>query len=121
MPRKRTYPKTVEIDFDAVKPIIEKAMEKPGDMVEMSRAVGALILGQVMGWKVLRIALSRNTYAKYEKLLDIKFKDVCLAETPYTARSIGYSFIQDMTDFWDAIRRGSVPPEDRKMITDSSS
>ena len=49
-----------------------------------------LRMGHHFGWKVLYIIHSRVTIRKYEKILDIKIRDIFAETGPSSYRSLGY-------------------------------
>lgn len=82
-----------------------------GDGVVLQNALGALLLGRVYGWRVLRVALTGTTYAKYQRILELDFKEWCDAETRYTSRHRGYQMVGKLDDFWKIIRGDLPKPE----------
>lgn len=68
-------------------------------------AIGALMAGRIYGWRVLRIVLSSASYGKYQRALGVEFKDILPEETEYSRKSVAYSIVKKMGNFWDAVRR----------------
>jgi hypothetical protein len=70
----------------------------------LESALGALVLGQYFGWRVLKIMHNPSTYRRYETVLGVKFKDVCPEITETGKRkSIGYAITQKLGSFWAVI------------------
>lgn len=88
------------------------AAQYKGDSAVLFSAVGALFVGRLYGWKVLRVFLSSATYAKYQKILGIQFRDVMLPETELSERAFAYRIYKRVAatvkDFWHAIK---IPSE----------
>jgi hypothetical protein len=79
-----------------------------GDGTHLQAALGALLIGKVYGWRVLRVCYTGATYTKYQRTLELDFKDWCDAETPYTSRHRGYQVVGKLSDFWKIVR-GDIP------------
>lgn len=88
--------------------IIEKASEQySGDVTILESAIGALIIGRMYGWRVLRLVHGSSSYARYERILAIKFKDVCLERTELSKKSLALKVADAVGDFW-AVARGTI-------------
>lgn len=57
--------------------ILQHLREYRGIGTTMESALGALIIGQYFGWRVLKLLHNPATYRKYEKVLGVEFKKVC--------------------------------------------
>lgn len=84
------------------------AFEFKGHLPSLETAIGAMYGGQIYGWKVLRIIHGSNAYAKYEKILGIKFKDVCPERGVLAERSVGLRIADAAGGFWK-VATGKVP------------
>jgi hypothetical protein len=82
-----------------------------GDGPVLQAALGALLLGRVYGWRVLRVAYSSATYAKYQRLLQVDFKQWCEPTTEFTHRHRGYEMIGKLDNFWKIIKSEVPQPE----------
>lgn len=84
-------------------------------------AIGALMAGRIYGWRVLRILLSGASYSKYQKILQVEFKEILPEETEYSRKSVAYKIVTKMGNFWDAVRRMSsaeIETKKRRLIED---
>ena len=82
----------------------------------LESALGALIMGQYFGWRVLKILHNPLTYRRYEKILGIKFQDVCPETTGYSeTKSVGYAITKKLGSFW-AVVMGKRKVEDKGLI-----
>ncbi len=75
-----------------------------GNAQELASAIGALNVGMLYGWKVVRVIYSPTTYGKYQRVLGFSFKDWCPAETELAKRARGYQFALKVEKFWGLVR-----------------
>jgi hypothetical protein len=75
-----------------------------GDLTDLADAVGALNLGKVYGWKVLRIIYSPVTYRKYQKILGLDFKEVLEDKTDFSERNRGYKIALELNKYWEIVQ-----------------
>lgn len=88
--------------------VIEKASEEySGDVTVLESAIGALIIGRTYGWRVLRLVHGSNSYTKYERILQIKFKDSCPERTELSKKSLALRVADTVGDFW-SVARGTI-------------
>lgn len=96
-------------DFDSH---IQQTIENyQGDAVILGNALGALVLGRYVGWRVLRIVYSSPTYSKYQKILGVNFKDVLRERDFLSKKSLGLAIIDRLGGFWDFVRQAAGPSE----------
>jgi hypothetical protein len=96
-------------------PIVKKALDEySGDFTVLESAIGAYFLGMMIGWKPLVIVHSPKTIKRYEKILNISFKDAMPIENGLSDRSNGYSFAIKLSNFW-AATTGNASVEGRKV------
>ena len=90
--------------------VIEKAStEYSGDLTILESAIGALIIGRTYGWKVLRLMHGGSAYARYQRILQIKFRDTCPERTELSKKSVSLKIVDEVKDFWgvaDGVLRG---------------
>lgn len=101
-------------------PRLEKAIKKlseeyVGDLGVLESAVGAVLIAQLYGWKVLRMCHGSNAYAKYERMLGIKFKDECPETTKLSRKSLGLWAAERINDFW-AVVKGAQPGRSKEIV-----
>lgn len=99
--------------------ILKKMGEFRGLGTTLESALGALLIGQYFGWRVLKLIHNPSTYRKYEKILGVDFKDSCPEHTPMGEfRSVGYAITKKLESFWSVVMgRRKVP--DKGFISDS--
>jgi hypothetical protein len=84
--------------------ILKNMREFSGIGTTIESALGALIMGQYYGWRVLKLMHNPATYRKYEKVLGVQFKDVCLEITELgKKKSIGYAITEKLESFWAVV------------------
>ena len=96
-------------DFDSH---IQRTVENyQGDATVLGNALGALVLGRYVGWRVLRVVYSSNSYSKYQKILGIQFRDVLRERDIYAKKSLGLSILDEVGGFWDFCRSSAGSAE----------
>lgn len=89
-----------------------------GDLRELENALGFMFIGYYYGWKVLHILHGKKTVRKYEAMLGISIKEEFEQTGPYANKSIGWQFIQKVSNFWKVINGeidSPVDPDKRSM------
>ncbi|SKA94989.1 hypothetical protein SAMN02745130_03713 [Thiothrix eikelboomii] len=99
------------VDKETEEAILQKMREFQGVATTLESALGALVVGQYFGWRVLKLLHTPATYRRYEKVLGIKFQDVCPEITEMgRKKSIGYAITEKLGSFWAVIMgRKKVP------------
>lgn len=89
-----------------------------GDSSVLFSAIGALMVGRTYGWRVLRIVTSHASYTKYQRILEIDFKEVLPPETKYSERSLGYAIVTKLNNFWEVVRgHAKVDAKEKRKFT----
>jgi hypothetical protein len=86
----------------------EQIRDYEGDLTQLERAIGALIVGRQFGWKVLLLVHDRKTIAKYGEMLKVDFKEVLPATGKFANKSLGWAAAQKVASFWKAVK-GEYP------------
>lgn len=96
--------------FDFDKHIENTIDNYQGDGNALAHAIGYLVLGRYVGWRVIRIICSKDTCAKHQKILGIDFKEVLPERGHFARKSRALSFLDKAGGFWDYVRRsGPIP------------
>lgn len=82
-----------------------------GDMGEFESAVGALVIGRHLGWRVLLLVHDRRTIAKYEKILGIDFREALEEVGPWAHKSIAWNVVNKAKSLYWKVVRGEHPLE----------
>lgn len=99
--------------------ILDKMKNFKGLVTTLEAAVGALVIGQQFGWRVLKMIHNPSTYRKYEQLLGIRFEEVCPERTPYSKRSLGLRVADKFESFW-AVATGKKKVENKGVVVSQS-
>lgn len=86
--------------------IINRAVDKfHGDSSQLESAIGALIVGQHVGWKVMMLLHSRSTLKSYSKILGVPDIRKLMEDTgPLSHRSLAWRVVEGTKDFWKVVR-----------------
>jgi len=100
------------LDEETEQTILKQMREFRGIGTTLESALGALVLGQYFGWRVLKLLHNPATYRSYEKALGIEFKNVCPEITELgKQKSIGYAITEKLGSFWAVIMGKRKVPE----------
>lgn len=86
-----------------------------GGADELEGAIGMLMLGRHLGWRVLVLIHSKKTIIKYEQILGIKVREEFPEEGPDVDRSIGYALAKKLSNFWKAVS-GEEKIENKRLL-----
>lgn len=78
--------------------------EFKGDMGHLSGAIGAVYIGRLYGWRVLRIITAHPVYTRHQRVLGLDFKDVLPETTDLSERSLGYKMAKGLNKFWEIVK-----------------
>lgn len=77
--------------------------EFKGHVSTIETAIGAIVIGQRYGWRVLRMVHSANTMKKYEAAIGLSYEDICPEVTDLSERNIGYRVSKAIGKYWDIV------------------
>jgi len=104
--------KLLVLDEETEQVILQQMREFRGIGTTLESALGALVLGQYFGWRVLKLLHNPATYRRYEKALGIEFKNVCPEITELgKKKSIGYAITEKLGSFWAVVMGKRKVPE----------
>ena len=90
---------------DELKSQLENAVKNfQGNGTTLESALGAVLMGQMFGWRVLKMIHNPTTYRKYEKILGLKFRDISKEETALSKRNVGMKAADKLKAFWEVVR-----------------
>jgi hypothetical protein len=96
--------KLLVLDEETEQIILQHIRDFRGLGTTIESALGALVVGQYFGWRVLKLMHNPATYRKYEKALGVEFKDVCPEITELgKKKSIGYAITEKLESFWAVV------------------
>lgn len=74
-----------------------------GHASTVETAIGAIVFGQLYGWRVLRMVHSANTLKKYEAAIGLSYEDICPETTELSERNIGFRASRAIGKYWDIV------------------
>ena len=86
-----------------------------GQADKLEAALGALILGYQVGWRVLYVIHNKRTIRQFESILGINFREFFPEEGPVCDRSIGYKAAKHLEKFWQVVS-GDIKVEGKREI-----
>ena len=90
------------------KQIIDTSLEAvdrfKGNVTELEAAIGTLVVGKRVGWKVLYLIHDKKTLRKYEQYLGLTFREVLPEVGPKAEKSVAWVALEGITNFWKAVK-----------------
>jgi hypothetical protein len=86
-----------------------------GQFEELENALGMMVVGRLMGWKVLVLIHNKRTIRKYEEILGIDVRKEFPPEGPLSYKSLAYDFIQKAGAFWKGVSGDIKIPKRRTL------
>lgn len=119
-PRKRRHvPPLSPEDAQKLSKIVDQAAtEFSGQFDELESALGMLMVGRLVGWKVLVLIHNKRTIRNYEKILGINIREFFPETGPLSDKSIAYVVADKLGNFWKAVS-GEFKIENRRELADS--
>ena len=120
-PRKPIHisPLTAKQAQDLIKQVEEATIKFTGHFEELESALGMLLVGRLIGWKVLVLIHNKRTIRKYEEILGgISIREAFPAEGPLAHKSVALELAKKLGNFWKAVS-GETKIEDRRELTQS--
>jgi hypothetical protein len=97
-----------------------------GNFDILESALGALIIGRVVGWRVLKLLHSARAFRRYEKILGLEFQgkfpwsldeDVMPERGPYRNKSVAFKVTEKLGNFWEVANAGrDVPKKEADLL-----
>lgn len=96
--------------------IINNASDKfIGNFDELENAIGMLMIGRLVGWRVLALLHNKRSIRKYEEILNINVRERFPEEGPLAAKSLGYKAALAIGNFWKVVSGDKQVPNRREM------
>lgn len=97
--------------------IINKASDKfVGQFDELENAIGMLMIGRLVGWRVLALLHNKRTIRKYEEILGINIREMFPEVGPIASKSLGYKAALAIGNFWKVVS-GDEKIENRREMS----
>ncbi len=86
--------------------VIDRAVDNfHGNLDDLERAIGMLMVGRQYGWRVVFLIHSQSTVRKYLKILGLKHLRDVLPEVGVLAhRSTAWRLVEGTENFWKVVR-----------------
>lgn len=84
-----------------------------GQFDELEAAIGMLMVGRLVGWKVLVLIHNKRTIRKYEEILGINVREFFPEVGPLAEKSLAFRAAKQIGSFWKAVS-GEVKVEGRR-------
>ena len=115
-PGKRLPPVTPEEAKRLIDIVDEAIYGFEGNVDHLETAIGMLLVGRRVGWKVLLLVHNKRTIRKYEEILGIDIRKFLPEETKHSDRSFAFQAVQTLGNFWKAVS-GDVSIPDRRELS----
>lgn len=104
---------------DLAKKIVHVTANFTGQLDDLYSAIGLIVVGRLLGWRVVRLVAPRRLWVVTNKLFGDPKK--LMQERGYLYyKSIGCKIVDDIGGYWDFISgaksRDSLPMEERKKV-----
>ncbi len=86
-----------------------------GQFDELESALGMLMMGRLVGWKVIVLIHNKRTIRKYEEILGISIREEFEPEGPLAHKSLGLKIATELGNFWKAVS-GETKIEERREL-----
>ena len=95
--------------------IVNDAIDRfSGPFDELEKALGMLIIGDYVGWKVLVLIHSKSTLKKYEAILGVSVREFFPEVGQIAERSNGYRLAMQVNKFWKVVSGDESVPDRRE-------
>jgi hypothetical protein len=84
-----------------------------GQLDDLYKAVGMLVVGRLFGWRVMRLVASRSVWSKASKLFGDP-KQLMEPEGRLAYKSCGLNAIKTVSEYWDVINGVEKIPKEEK-------
>jgi len=79
-----------------------------GDTRKLSNAIGYVMIGRRLGWKVMLLMHDRKSIKLYEQILGIDSRQEFPEYGPLAEKSVAYRALKKVSNFWKAVK-GEIP------------
>jgi len=106
-----------EITDSELVELIDKAIKRfTGSSETLASAIGYLMIGRNVGWRVLYFMHSQNTVRKYEKILGIRTEDYMQEIGPLAKKAVAWNALQKVSNYWRAVRGEIAGVKSKELI-----
>jgi hypothetical protein len=90
-------------DKDLIKHFDKNIETYKGQIHHLENAMGVYLVGRRLGWKVLYLMHDKRTIRKFEKILNVKFREEFEEFGDLAHKSLAYKLLGKVTNFWKAV------------------
>ena len=90
-------------DEDLIKKVDEVLTEYRGQIDQLATIVGMIVLGRLLGWRVIRLVMSRDNWAKGNKLFG-DLKDYMPERGPLAHKSVALKISDKLGIYWEMVK-----------------
>jgi len=105
------------LSADAEAQVQESALTYHGYAPLVSEALGALVFGQLYGWRAVMMLHNRSKIKSFEQALGVSFRECMPDRTDVSDRILGVKLADELGKFW-AIVKGEVSVPGGKAFLD---
>ena len=84
-----------------------------GQLDDLYKAVGMLVVGRLYGWRVMRLVSSRSVWTRVSRLFGDP-KQLMEPEGRLAHKSVGLNAIKTVSEYWDVINGVEKIPKQEK-------
>lgn len=86
-----------------------------GQADDLADAIGLVVLGNLVGWRVVRLVLPRRSWEVANRLFG-DLKELLPERGRYSHKSLGLRVVDQVGGYWDFIRgsKDAIPMHERK-------
>jgi hypothetical protein len=100
-------------DEELMKRIDEETKAYSGDLSYLYEAIGMVVTGRLLGWRVMRLVSSGRCWSLATKLFGDP-KLLMPAKGKYYDKSVGMKIVDTTGEYWDYIKRVKPLPLDQR-------
>lgn len=104
-------------DEEWIKEIDRVSAGFSGSYDDLQAAIGAVMVGRLYGWRVVRLAGSRRHWTLACSLFG-DLKEILQPETPLSQKSMAYRIVTKAENYWDVVKgkTDAMPLHERKLM-----
>jgi hypothetical protein len=96
----------------------DAALAFRGYAPQLSDSLGALVFGQLYGWRAVMMLHSRAKIRSYEEALGITFREHMPERTEHSDRILGVRLADELGKFWAVVKGDVSVPGGKAFIED---
>lgn len=90
--------------------------EFKGQLDDLYKIVGMIVMGRLFGWRVVRLVSTRGLWAQANKYFG-DVREMMPERGKYAHKSVGLKIVDDLDEYWNVVKGVvSVPAQDKKQI-----